>query len=142
MEWGAFLDGKFCDLRLADGAKAELVDCLVEALGEQSVDDFLADFGGETAENDGFRNLASAEAGDFGVFAIAGGDVAPGPGDVFSRNIDDQLTGAFGIENRAVRVVVGFFGVVVLVLGVSRFGFAFEGAAGTQRFTFRARAPI
>jgi hypothetical protein len=41
-----------------------------------------------------------------------------------------------------VGVLVGFPGVIVFVLGIGRFGFAFEGAAGTQRFTFRARAPI
>ena len=63
-------------------------------------------------------------------------------GNVFGRDIDHQLTGTFGIENRAVGVLVGFPGVIVFVLGIGRFGFAFEGAAGTQRFTFRARAPI
>jgi hypothetical protein len=41
-----------------------------------------------------------------------------------------------------VLVVVSCFGVIVLVLGFSRFRFAFEGAAGTQDCTFRARSSI
>jgi hypothetical protein len=33
-------------------------------------------------------------------------------------------------------VVVSCFGVIVFVLGFSRFRFAFEGAAGSQRISF------
>jgi len=41
-----------------------------------------------------------------------------------------------------VLMVVSCFGVIVFVLGFSRFRFAFEGAAGTQDCTFRARSPM
>lgn len=39
-------------------------------------------------------------------------------------------------------MLVGRFGVIVIVLRVSRFGISFEGATGTQRCAFPARAPM
>ena len=66
----AVFDGKLGDLRLADGTNAQLGDGLVEALGEQGVDDFFPDFSGEAAADDGFRHFAGAETGNFGVFAV------------------------------------------------------------------------
>ena len=104
-------------------------DRFVEALGEQAVDDFLADFGGKSAQNDGFRHLAGAEAGNLGVFPVVGGDVAPGLGDLFGRDVDDQLAGALGVQSRAVLVVVRLLRRDRVVLRVSRFRFVFEGAA-------------
>src|SRR5208282_760043 len=116
------------DLRLADGTNVELVDTFVEALGKQAVDDFLANFSSKTAADDGFRHLSGAEAGNLGVFPIVGGDFAEGRGYFVGGDIDDQFTGAIGVQNRAVLLVVRSFGVIVFVLGFSRFRFAFEGA--------------
>ena len=130
-------------LRLADGLNAQLGDRLVEALGQQAVDHFLADLRGEAAPDHRLRHLAGAEAGNLGVFAVIAGDAAPSFGDFVGGNVDHNLTGAFGIQNRAVLVIVCFFGVIV-ICWVSRFRFVFEGAAGAQRFTFRlpARTPV
>ena len=63
-----------------------------------------------------------------------------------SGNIEHQFAGAFGIQNRAVLmvvvVVVAFVIVAVMrvrFLGRFRVGVVFEGVGRTQRFAFRAR---
>jgi len=142
VERRALFKSELRDLRLADRTYVQLVDRLVEALREQSVDDFLADFSGKAAADDVLWHLTWPEAGNFGVSAIAICDPAPSRGDLFGGDIDDQLARAIGVENRSVLVIVSCFGLIVLLLGFSRFRFAFEGAAGTQDFTFRARSPM
>ncbi len=142
VERGAVFDGQLGHLRLADGAHAQFADGLVEALGQQAVDDFLADLGGKAAADDRFRHFAGAEAGNLGVFAIVGRDFAVGLGDFFGGNVDHQFAGALGIENRAVLVVVGLLRRDRDRAGVSRFRIAFEGAAGAQHFPSVAHAPI
>ncbi len=97
MERGSVFDRELGDLRLADGTNVQLVDTLVEAVGQQAVDHFLADLGGEAAADDGFRHLSGAEAGDFGVPAIVGGDFAESRGDFVGGDIDNEFTGAIGV---------------------------------------------
>ena len=137
---GSVFDGEIGDLRLADGTNVQVGDRFVEALREQAVDDFLANFSGEAAADDGFRHFAGAEAGNLGVLAVVGCDFAISRGDFIGGHVDDQFAGAFGIEDgtvgMAVLVVVSCFSVIVFLLGFSRFGFAFEGAAGAQDCTF------
>src|ERR1700733_5497172 len=81
MQRSSIFDGEIGDLRLADKANVELADCFVKALRKQAVDDFLANLSGEAAADDGFRHLAGAKAGNFGVLAIVGGDFAKSRGD-------------------------------------------------------------
>ena len=88
------------------GRNVQLVDTFVEALREQTVDDFLANFSSEAAADNGFRHFAGAEAGNLGVFAIVGCDFAESLGHFVGGDIDYQFTGAIGIQNRAVLVVV------------------------------------
>ena len=88
------------------------------------------------------RHLARTEAGDFGVFEIAVCNPAPRGSDLFGGNIDDQFAGAIGVSKpgraggrellRSDRAGAGF----------RRVWFAFEGAAGTENCTFRARSSI
>ena len=52
------------------GLDAQLAHSLVEALGQQAVDDFLANLGRIAAADDRLRHLAGTEAGNLGVLLI------------------------------------------------------------------------
>ena len=128
----AILHGKLGHLRLAHGTNAQLVDALVEALRQKAVDHFLADFRPKAPPDHRFRHLAGAESGNLGLFTVSCGHFGPRAGHFFRGHVDHQLPGALGIQNRAVRMLVLFFGVIVVMLGFRRFRVVFEGAAGSQ----------
>ena len=138
----AVLDGQLSHARLADGLDAQIEDCLVEPLGQQAVDHFFADSVGKAAPNDRLRHLAGAEAGDFGVFPIVSGHRPIGLGDLFGGNVQHQLAGAVGIQNRPLLVIVPFVIVAHWRLGRFGLGVVFDCAGRTQSFAFHApRAP-
>ena len=107
---------QFGHLRLADGLDAQVAHCLVEALRQQAVDDFLADLAGKAAANHRLRHFAGAEAGNLCVFAVLAGDAAVGLRDLFGGNVEHQFAGALGVQNRA--VVVAFVVVAFMVVSL------------------------
>ena len=126
----AVIDGQLGHLRLADGTDAQFADALVEALGQQAVDDFFADLSGKAAADHGLGHLAGAEAGKLGVLLVVAGHGAEGFRYLFRGNIQHQFAGAFRIQNRpmlmfvVVIVIVAF--VAVAVLGCTRWGVVFR----------------
>ena len=121
--------------------------CLVEALGQQAVDDFLANLAGKTAANHRLRHFAGAEAGNLGIFAVLAGHAGVGLGDLVSGDIEHQLAGAFRIKNRAVAVRprdrgrdLRGRGLMIVIVGRRfRLRVVFESVRRTQRFAFQAR---
>jgi hypothetical protein len=137
-------------LRLAHGADPKVADAFAEAVREQAVDYVFADFGGESAADDGLRHFAGAEAGKLGVFLIIANNVAEGFGHFLRGDIEHQFAGAIRIEYRTMLMFVGLMFVVMVVFvivafvalrffGCTRCGVGFESVSGAQRCTFRAR---
>ena len=100
MKGRSILDGQFRDLGLADRRHAKLADGLAEALRQEAVDDFLANVGREATLDDRLGYFAGTEAGNLGMSLVIARDPAERFGYVFSRNVQDQLAGTVGIQDR------------------------------------------
>ena len=83
-----------------------LVDSLLEALGNQALQDFLAYFFRKLSFDERLGNLASTEAWNTGELLVTLGDVAEGFRYFVSRNFDGDLSGELWVQRWALLVVV------------------------------------
>ncbi len=86
------------------------LDLAAEALGDERLHDFLADFAGEARADQRLGDLAGAEAGDACELLVALDDLAVGLSDLFGGRLDLDLAGEFGVQRGAMLV-----GVIVVV---------------------------
>ena len=94
MEWLSVVDGQFGHLRLTHRLDAQFLNCLVEALREQTVDNVFADICGKAAADNGIRHFAGTEAGKLCVLLVVANHAPEGLGDLFSGNIQYQFAGS------------------------------------------------